>query len=69
MNEPTETSLFLKTRLQLLRDEAEQESTHCLNIGDRDSADAWERIGLRLDEAMLTSKADFHVIAERRWRE
>lgn len=53
------------TDLQRLRDEAENRSRTALANNDRDSADAWERIGLAIDECIQKTKHDINLVEAR----
>jgi len=52
----------MQERLQNLRDEAKQRSRKNTEQKDKDSADAWERISLRLDNLLDASKNDFEIL-------
>lgn len=58
----------MRLELQKLRDEMEEKSQTAANRGDRDTAEAWESIALRLDSLIRESRFDFKVIEERAWR-
>ena len=51
--------------LQRLRDEAERRCLVALSKGDKDSADAWERIGMAIDECQRSIKGDLRTIEAR----
>lgn len=53
------------TDLQRLRDEAENRSRAAAKNNDRDSADAWERIGIAIDECLQKTKHDLRLIEAR----
>lgn len=59
------TADYLSIRLQELRDAAEGWCLEALGRGDRDSADALERIGRRIDECLEASKHDLTTVRER----
>ena len=52
--------------LMRLRDDAERLSLKAADDGDRDSADAWEDIGLAIDECINKTKLAFATIIARR---
>lgn len=53
------------TDLQRLRDEAERRCRMAVANGDRDSADAWERIALAIDTCERSIRADLVTIEAR----
>lgn len=53
------------TDLQRLRDEAESRCLSAVAGGDKDSADAWERIGLAIAECLEKCKHDLRIIEAR----
>lgn len=53
------------TDLQRLRDQAEINCRVAVEHGDRDSADAWERIGIAIDECAKSIKHDLRIIEAR----
>jgi hypothetical protein len=55
----------MRTTLQNLRDAAERQSRIAAEQNDRDSADAWERIGLAIDDCQQRIKYDLRVIESR----
>lgn len=55
----------MRTDLQRLRDDAESRCLSALAGGDRDSADAWERVGVAIAECLEKTKQDFCVIEAR----
>jgi hypothetical protein len=59
----------MRHELQQLRDRAEAEYAAALGRGDRDSADAWERVGLELDRAQEAIAHDWRLIEQRRPRD
>lgn len=56
----------LRNELQTLRDRAELESLASKDRGDGDSADAWERIGLGIDDLQKSIAQDWRLIQARR---
>ena len=52
----------MKLLLEIMRQAAEKLCKVRNLASDRDSADAWERIGVRIDNALHDSMADFRVI-------
>lgn len=52
--------------LMRLRDDAERLCLKAVADGDKDSADAWEEIGLAIDQAIASTKCQFATIAARR---
>jgi hypothetical protein len=56
---------LMGTDLQRLRDEAESRCLSALANNDRDSADAWERIGLAIQECIDKTKHDLRIIEAR----
>lgn len=55
----------MKIDLQKLRDAAEHRCFVAAEKGDRDSSDAWERIGIAIDECLRKTKHDFNLIEQR----
>ena len=55
----------MRHELQLLRDRAEQQSLQCHERGDADSSEAWERIGMELDQVQRVIAHDWQTIQER----
>lgn len=51
--------------LQRLRDEAERRCRLALEGNDRDSADAWERIALAIDECQRQTRHDLRIVEAR----
>ena len=56
---------YLTSELQKLRDYADEECLKSSNLGDRDSADALETIGVRIADCLHECKHDLHVVRER----
>lgn len=56
---------MIRKQLQLLRDNANRECELAAQRGDRDSADAWESIGMVLDDAQKRIRFAARVIEER----
>jgi len=55
----------MRREIQHLRDIAEERSLRAAKSGDRDSATAWERIGIRLNDLQELIASDWKVIQER----
>lgn len=53
------------TDLQRLRDEAERLSLVAAKNNDRDSADAWERVALAIDDCVKATRNDLRTIEAR----
>jgi hypothetical protein len=62
---PTNPADYLSVRLQELRDAAEGWCIESLAHGDRDSADALERVGRNIQACLDASKHDLHTARER----
>ncbi len=56
----------MKKILQSCREVAEIRSRKCASDGNQDSADAWERVGIAIDELLCKTRFDFRTIEERR---
>lgn len=56
----------MNVELQRLRDQAEENCLAALHASDRDSADAWERIGMAIDQCLVSIRQDWRVIEERK---
>lgn len=52
---------FINHQMQTLRDHAEYASLKAAGTGDRDSADAFERIGIAIDACLVSIKSDLAV--------